>query len=293
MPTPRGEPQIGFVLHDFARAGPRPPAAGRVPCAGLSPNPQSTIRNREIGFVLPSLLIRPIRHNSFSYKVLAFPDASAKLGLFRTLDFGNGRACPSGANWLCFARFRSSRGPAFLSRGQLGSFCTIRPRGPAAAGRRAASRRGSMLNPNPQSEIRNRHIGFVSHDRSTAASYFQHQTSHFKLLRLYAPPIPRRVAGIRTEKWIAPPSEIVVSPCPDVNKKNLGAGPFSVLDCCTNEIITGVSDGQGLPPNPTAAGDMDKPSRWRTPRMFACCRPRSSVGSRYCAGRCILRIFSA
>ncbi len=46
-----------------------------------------------------------------------------------------------------------------------------------------------------------------------------------------------------------PPSEIAVSPCPDANKENLGAGPFSVLDCCTNQNIIGVSQGQGLPPN--------------------------------------------
>ncbi len=61
------------------------------------------------------------------------------------------------------------------------------------------------------------------------------------------PPITRRVAGICTEKWIALCSETAVSPCPDANKENLSAGPFSVLDCCTNRNITVVFGGQGLP----------------------------------------------
>jgi hypothetical protein len=52
-----------------------------------------------------------------------------------------------------------------------------------------------------------------------------------------------------SKKWIAPPSEIAVSSCPDANKENVGAGAFWVLDCCTNKNIMAVSQGQGLPPN--------------------------------------------
>ena len=70
------------------------------------------------------------------------------------------------------------------------------------------------------------------------------ETSHFKLLQFYTRlPITRRVAGIGTEKWIAPRSEITVSPCPDAGKENLRAGRFWVLDCCTNKNIMRVSDG--------------------------------------------------
>jgi hypothetical protein len=59
---------------------------------------------------------------------------------------------------------------------------------------------------------------------------------------IYTPlPITRRVAGICTRKWIAPPSEIAVSRWPDANKENLCGGPFLVLDCCRNKNITGIS----------------------------------------------------
>lgn len=93
-------------------------------------------------------------------------------------------------------------------------------------------------------------FGFVSHVCSTAVSYFKHQTPHFELLLIHmSPPNTRRVARIVPKKWIARPSEISVSPCPDANKKNLNAGLFLVLDCCTNRIIIGLSERVGLPPN--------------------------------------------
>ena len=64
-----------------------------------------------------------------------------------------------------------------------------------------------------------------------------------------SPPNTLRVAGICAKKWTATPSRIAVSPCSDANKENLTAGPFWVLDCCTNRTITRVSEGLRLPPN--------------------------------------------
>jgi hypothetical protein len=113
-------------------------------------------------------------------------------------------------------------------------------------------------------------IGFVSHNRPASGPFWRSGPAnwfrfarwvHDRLLLpasnfalqtspVYTrPPITRRVAGICAKKWISPPSEIAVSPCPDANKENFGAGPFWVLDCCTNKSIVGVSAGQGLPPN--------------------------------------------
>ena len=74
------------------------------------------------------------------------------------------------------------------------------------------------------------------------------------------PPITRRVAGIYPEKWIAPPSNIAVSPCTDANKENLGGGPFWVLDCCTNRRITGALRGRRsrrIPTNPSLKSRKD------------------------------------
>ncbi len=82
------------------------------------------------------------------------------------------------------------------------------------------------------------------------------QTSNFTLQTspIYmSPPNTRRVAGICAKKWIAPPSRIAVSPCPDANKENLGAGPFLVLDCCTNKnrrSFRGAGIATGFRPHP-------------------------------------------
>ncbi len=58
-----------------------------------------------------------------------------------------------------------------------------------------------------------------------------------------------RVAGMCPEKWVSLLPERTVSPYPDVNKENLGAGPFQVLDCCTNGNIPGVLSGTEKPPS--------------------------------------------
>ena len=82
--------------------------------------------------------------------------------------------CPY-RNWLCFAEAQPAGGSC-VRGGKMGSLCTIgRPRPKSV--------------PNPRSEIRNREIGFVSHDGSTAASCFRHQTSHFRLLLFIRVPL--------------------------------------------------------------------------------------------------------
>ena len=95
-----------------------------------------------------------------------------------------------------------------------------------------------------------RQIGFVSHGRSTGASHFKHQPSHFRLLLFICLPLLPAVLhetcrknGLRHPP--KSPQVLVLTPV----KKNLGTGPFSVLDCCTNGNVIGVSRGQGLPPN--------------------------------------------
>jgi hypothetical protein len=60
------------------------------------------------------------------------------------------------------------------------------------------------------------------------------QTSNITLQTSYLPLSRGRVAGMRTEKWVAPGVEIAISTCPETSKENLRAGAFSVWDCCRN-----------------------------------------------------------
>ena len=60
--------------------------------------------------------------------------------------------------------------------------------------------------------------------RAPLTSNIKLHTSNFSCLYAspYYPPCCRNLS----KKWIAPPSEIAVSPCPDANKENLSAGRF-------------------------------------------------------------------
>ncbi len=108
--------------------------------------------------------------------------------------------------------------------GKLGLFVP-----PARAGR---GDRPEAL-PNPQSAIRNRGIGFVSHGGSIAASYFKHRTSHFKPpIRLPLPML--RVARVVTEFCARARPESRVTPCAGGNKEFPARGVFYLLNCCTN-----------------------------------------------------------
>jgi hypothetical protein len=132
--------------------------------------------------------------------------------------------------------------------------CTTGLRRPGAPGRRRrpAASRCTIRSPNPQSAIETPPRCPASGNWLCFARWGHGRlllpTSNFTLQNspIYkSPPITRRVAGIGPEKWVARLSEIAVSSCPETNKENLRAGPFLVLDCCTNENIAGVSEARG------------------------------------------------
>jgi hypothetical protein len=180
-PVPPGRAGIGFVSHILLWTAPaprirRPPDGPSHP--GLASfcrfrpawarggwfvlNPQSEIRNRDtasvprfgqlgsfctIGFVSHGW---PPAASSPRYPILP------KFGLvLRNCAPGPRSGCSKLGSFCTFCP-RRPRPPAPIpAREKLGLFCILRPRGPGAAG----------LSPirNPQSEIRNRGIGFVSH----------------------------------------------------------------------------------------------------------------------------------
>ncbi len=146
----------------------------------LSHRPRPARRRWQIGFVLREPCERLIHHNPFSTKHLSLPDLRGELALFRTLapsrnwlclyvrttgsgclgrplrEFGFvSRLSPVGGlappkpdpNWVRFAHF-CLRGASRSA--QLGSFHTIGPPRPEAAGRRA----GVPPQGCPQSAIR-------------------------------------------------------------------------------------------------------------------------------------------
>jgi len=143
-----------------------------------------------IGFVSPRPPACSIRHNHFATKHL--PVVSLR------------------RDWLCLAH-STSGGPG---RSNLGLFRTmghapelalfVQPVPPAEL---ALFR---TIGSQPYSAIRNRDIGFVSHDRPAVASYFQHQTSHFQhLLFIRVPLIPAVLQeSARKNGWRRPPKSL-------------------------------------------------------------------------------------
>jgi hypothetical protein len=140
--------KIGFVWRRSPTA-PRPPSpvpaavAGNWLCFAQAParagggrsvpNPQSAIRNRRIGFVLPRPIGCPIHHNPFPAKHLPFFLPRRELALFVQLPLAQGqeRGARPHRELGLFGAF-APRPPPRRHGQELGSFCTFRPSEDAA-----------------------------------------------------------------------------------------------------------------------------------------------------------------
>jgi hypothetical protein len=169
---------------------------------------------------------------------------------------------PPRRNWLCFADLTRVPGTSPHAASSRIGF-VLHEYSPQGHGEPAPRRRGARrMRPKHICPYRWRGFGLWIHTHLHVfacvfeSSIMNHQLPGPSRTRASLP-ITRRVAGICAEKWIAPLSEIAISPCPEANKENLCADPFQAPGCCTNRNVGGISEGMGI-----ATADCDGEDRF-------------------------------